>query len=164
MGAVSSGPAQTSAHSFAPAEQALIGSTAASPGMGASRLAAPTLLLVRIKSHFRSIQEFVFNNIDYPDWDDCPASAHGPHHPPQRPRPRPPDRRPRTQTPDRRMNPLLVKPSGRTPGSGGLGSIAQLRPCRQSLVARPRTLAHGSRVTPISPGDECRLHTALRSF
>ncbi len=70
--------------------------------------------LNRIESHFRPIQEFVFNNTDYPDWDTAQTSRRRLHHPPQRRRPRPPHRRPRTQTPNRRMNPLQVKPFGWT--------------------------------------------------
>ena len=69
--------------------------------------------LNRIESHFRPIQEFVFNNSDHPD-SDAAARARRPHHPPKRPRPRPTDHRPRTQTPNRRMNPLPVKRSERT--------------------------------------------------
>jgi hypothetical protein len=56
----------------------------------------------RIESHFRPIQEFVFNNTDY-RLGHRPARRRRLHHPPQRRRPRPTDRRPRTQTPSRRM-------------------------------------------------------------
>ncbi len=62
--------------------------------------------LNRIESHFRPIQEFVFNNTDYPDWDTAQraVAAYITHR--NGTRPRPPHRRPGTQTPNRRMNPL----------------------------------------------------------
>lgn len=72
------------------------------------RVPTPTYAgyLNRIESHFRPIQEFVFNNTDYADWDTARRGRRL-HHPPQRARSRPPDRRPRTPTPSRRMNTLL---------------------------------------------------------
>ena len=65
--------------------------------------------LNRIESHFRPIQEFVFNNTDYPDWDTAQRALAGYITHRNGERPRPPDRRPRTQTPHRRMNVIQVK-------------------------------------------------------
>ena len=70
--------------------------------------------LNRIESHFRPIQEFVFNNTDYRDWDTAQrAVADYITHRNGADRDRR-DRRPRTQTPSRRMNSLQVKRLGWT--------------------------------------------------
>jgi hypothetical protein len=79
-------------------------------------VATPTYgsYLNQIESHFRPIQELVFNNIDYRRLGRGPPRRRGLRHSSQRRRPRPPCRRPGAQTPSRRVNSLQFKPLGWT--------------------------------------------------